>query len=81
MLPDRISNPGLLIYASGALPIALRGPAHLAGTFITAFSNSFLNRVENPFPAYLGKIKEIFSFILKKRILCVRIRIPSTRRF
>ena len=28
MLPDRVSNPGPLIYESGALPIALRGPAH-----------------------------------------------------
>ena len=28
MLPDRVSNPGPLTYESGALPIALRGPAH-----------------------------------------------------
>ena len=27
MLPDRVSTPGPLIYESGALPIALRGPA------------------------------------------------------
>ena len=27
MLPDRLSNPGPLTYRSGALPIALRGPA------------------------------------------------------
>ena len=27
MLPDRVSNPGPLSYESGALPIALRGPA------------------------------------------------------
>ena len=27
MLPDRVSNPGPLTYESGALPIALRGPA------------------------------------------------------
>ena len=27
MLPDRVSNPGPLTYASGALPIAPRGPA------------------------------------------------------
>ena len=32
MLPDRVSNPGPLTYESGALPIALRGPAaSLAG--------------------------------------------------
>ena len=29
MLPDRVSNPGPLIYESGALPIALRGSARL----------------------------------------------------
>ena len=45
MLPDRVSNPGPLTYESGALPIALRGPAifeeephvmpckHVAGTY------------------------------------------------
>ena len=27
MLPDRVSNPGPLTYESGALPIALGGPA------------------------------------------------------
>ena len=27
MLPDRVSNPGPLTYESGAVPIALRGPA------------------------------------------------------
>ena len=31
MLPDRVSNPGPLTYESGALPIALRGPASLIG--------------------------------------------------
>ena len=28
MLPERVSSPGPLTYESGALPIALRGPAH-----------------------------------------------------
>ena len=28
MLPDWVSNPGPLTYESGALPIALRGPAN-----------------------------------------------------
>ena len=31
MLPDRVSNPGPLTYESGALPIALRGPAKRGG--------------------------------------------------
>ena len=29
MFPDRVSNPGPLSYESGALPIALRGPAEI----------------------------------------------------
>ena len=33
MLPDRVSNPGPLTYESGALPIALRGPADMILTF------------------------------------------------
>ena len=32
MLPDRVSNPGPLTYESGALPIALRGPARRSRT-------------------------------------------------
>ena len=31
MLPDQVSNPGPLTYESGALPIALRGPAFSLG--------------------------------------------------
>ena len=34
MLPDLVSNPGPLTYESGALPIALRGPARYAVNFI-----------------------------------------------
>ena len=40
MLPDRVSNPGPLTYESGALPIALRGPASvevcMMGTLVLA---------------------------------------------
>ena len=35
MLPDRVSNPGPLTYESGALSIALRGPANIDATFRT----------------------------------------------
>ena len=31
MWPDRVSNPGPLTYESGAVPIALRGPASITG--------------------------------------------------
>ena len=34
MLPDRVSNPGPLTYESGALPIALRGPAQPSSKWI-----------------------------------------------
>ena len=34
MLPDRVSNPGPLTYESGALPIALRGPAKFSELII-----------------------------------------------
>ena len=33
MLPDRVSNPGPLTYVSGALPIALHGPAPVICNF------------------------------------------------
>ena len=36
MLPDRVSNPGPLTYESGALPIALRGPALELVKFVMA---------------------------------------------
>ena len=42
MLPDRVSNPGHLTYESGALPIALRGPARLTGTGICSKVNQFI---------------------------------------
>ena len=36
MLPDRVSYPGPLTYESGALPIALRGPACSHGTLFVS---------------------------------------------
>ena len=41
MLPDRVSNPGPLTYESGALPIALRGPASFQ-TLISQIHQYFL---------------------------------------
>ena len=37
MLSDRVSNPGPLTYESGALPIALRGPAEVGYDLIDRF--------------------------------------------
>ena len=41
MLPDRVSNPGPLTYESGALPIALRGPANCIINFCTKLFYKF----------------------------------------
>ena len=46
MLPDGVSNPGSLTYESGALPIALRGPAW--GPCIAAIAGIYLLIVECP---------------------------------
>ena len=40
MLPDRVSNPGPLTYESGALPIALRGPALNREIHVYLYRNS-----------------------------------------
>ena len=57
MLPDRVSNPGPLTYESGALPIALRGPAILK-TFIMYWHGGHIGHV-----AHLYKFS--FSFFYK----------------
>ena len=49
MLPDRVSNPGLLTSESGALPIALRGPAIMVVMCNgTQFSQAFIKRILHP---------------------------------
>ena len=42
MLPDRVSNPGPLTYESGALPIALRGPAKVQEDIIVSMRILFV---------------------------------------
>ena len=52
MLPDRVSNPGPLTYESGALPIALRGPADISWTLhfvVCLFGSSGAPGLVNPF--------------------------------
>ena len=43
MLPDRVSNPGPLAYESGALPIALRGPACVQAALISNRSTKYVH--------------------------------------
>ena len=64
MLPDRVSNPGPLTYESGALPIALRGPARsFVGTY-----RKLLSKTGDPFIyVYLHYI--LFQGIPKRYLL------------
>ena len=57
MLPDRVSNPGPLTYESGALPIALRGPAdrHVNQALFTRPG-------QQPRPLHLFSTPEHFSY-------------------
>ena len=57
MLPDRVSNPGPLTYESGALPIALRGPAK-------ATMPSILNTIRNIFTRLYGSLQEVMPMCL-----------------
>ena len=53
MLPDRVSNPGPLTYESGALPIALRGPA--GGHVIIRYDKNKISGLHSrPFSFSLG---------------------------
>ena len=69
MLPDRVSNPGPLTYESGALPIALRGPALIRLTLflnadyyaiflaICRFCNQTFSRVKTDFECSRSKVE------------------------
>ena len=59
MLPDQVSNPGPLTYESGALPIALRGPAIIV-TLI--FMILILSKFFPYFSAYL-LLNNVYVFI------------------
>ena len=53
MLPDRVSNPGPLTYVSGALPIALRGPAfHASNPLVLSKGFLLQNSVQAMNPIY-----------------------------
>ena len=58
MLPDRVLNPGPLTYQSGALPIALRGPASAVVKRVHCISvtPSYLDQCSLYFHA--GKLKK-----------------------
>ena len=58
MLPDQVSNPGPLTYESGALPIALRGPARICKKAIRAIPSP-LKRSDNHQQQYSGRVRII----------------------
>ena len=66
MLPDRVSNPGPLTYESGALPIALRGPARRGRFHLivgrVAQSVGHLTRKSGSWVRY--PVRHILSFLL-----------------
>ena len=58
MLPDRVSNPGLLTYESGALQIALRGPAiclFIETSKLSFFCSNKSSLISFFYPFYLSK--------------------------
>ena len=55
MLPDRVSNPGPLTYESGALPIALRGPARVHVDWLPKDRERQLSSME--FSEYIRSLK------------------------
>ena len=63
MLPDWVSNPGPLTYESGALPIALRGPAFPRLKGVISLGKILLSD-EKIFS--LGKIPFLFPQKLRK---------------
>ena len=63
MWPDRVSNPGPLTYKSGALPIALRGPA---SQFITRFK--FYLRVDKTYSVLLIQHRTILTLMVIKTV-------------
>ena len=70
MLPDWVSNPGPLTYESGALPIALRGPAielkcsrlHI---MFKAISNGHLPQTAFPWVTSLSTFDSIIKYSYK----------------
>ena len=48
MLPDRVQNPGPLTYESGALPIALRGPALFGKKLLLQHKKQWLENIFTP---------------------------------
>ena len=81
MLPDRVSNPGPLTYESGALPIALRGPAsgRYVKFFVILFRFLYLPQITTLkcSKSATAKLPVIHSII----IICLSIGPPKNGKF
>ena len=63
MSPDRVSNPGLLTYESGALPNALRGPA--PGQVVCQNQEpELLGLIPRPAHTFMETDHELFSMLI-----------------
>ena len=72
MLPDRVSNPGPLTYESGALPIALRGPARQQEIIETLWKSSMMDSLSRKlFIIYssLGREQDIIESLQKPSMM------------
>ena len=86
MLPDQVSNPGPMTYESGALPIALRGPANCLVKMVLMRGHNirFLLRNKTNFlqiipvtPSFLELFAAPF-YSVGVRGLCYRIELAPT---
>ena len=66
MLPDRVSNPGPLTYESGALPIALRGPALIN----ESQSVCFREKISKIIPVTSSHLKQWYCLNFSMTIYC-----------
>ena len=71
MLPDQVSNPGPLTYESGALPIALRGPANVLRNSVKSHLNmnpEQSSEFQDPSSSnYLHILLTRFSIVIKAK--------------
>ena len=75
MLPDRVSNSGPLTYESGALPIALCGPASVCMRVMDLHSrvselNQILTKevVRRKIQAVVGEYDELMTLVKKRKL-------------
>ena len=81
MLPDRVSNPGPLTYESGALPIAIRGPAYPEKTYpwISQYILDWLRYKKNPGTITANDKQKTICCLWKKYLENIRTPKPATQ--